>query len=40
MKFTNTARLARVEYATYINTILIATHIGIPLTALIWRIFF
>jgi len=40
MKTTMAARMVRVEYATYINTILIATHIGIPLTALIWRIFF
>lgn len=40
MKFTTQARLARVEYMTYINTVLISSQIGIPLITYLWGIFF
>ncbi len=34
-----TIRLIRVEYATYINTLLIATQVGVPVFFLIRRFF-
>lgn len=29
-------RLIRVEYASYVNAVLIASHIGIPLIGYLW----
>jgi len=39
MKKTIEARIMRVEYATYVNTLLIAAHIGIPIIVL-WGLFY
>lgn len=39
MKQTQSARIARIEYATYVNTLLIASHIGAAAIPLLWIIF-
>jgi len=38
MKFKQTlkAKVDRVEYATYLNTFILFTHVGIPLVYLFW----